>query len=72
MALRVGHCGLANEHLGSAVSLPSIVTVIAEFRPWTKNFLPVRFDIAGAVIGKCIKAKTSTQTELHEVAVGVL
>jgi hypothetical protein len=28
--------------------------------------------IAGAVIGKCIKAKTSTQTELHEVAVGVL
>jgi hypothetical protein len=28
--------------------------------------------IAGAVIGKCIKAKTSTQIELHEVAVGVL
>mgnify|MGYP006077129433 CR=1 FL=1 len=67
---------------GQAIALKGRVPVFVQGQCNPGDFIVASTDpgvgvatnkyIAGAVIGKAIKAKISTQTELHEIAVGVL
>jgi hypothetical protein len=67
---------------GQAIALKGRVPVFVQGQCNPGDFIVASTDpgvgvatnkyIAGAVIGKAIKAKTSTEIELHEIAVGVL
>jgi hypothetical protein len=67
---------------GQAIALKGRVPVFVQGQCNPGDFIVASTDpgvgvatnkyIAGAVIGKAIKVKTSTEIELHEIAVGVL